>query len=203
MKTRKKLGLVVIGLLLIGGFFAWRAIQRGFSARDTPSKMEILVATKARALAVPASYRGLKNPVPDTPENIRSGMEHFADHCFVCHANNGSGDTSFGKNMYPKPPDMRAVDTQTKSDGELFYTIYNGIRLSGMPAFGEKDQSDAESTWHLVRFIRHLPSLTEEEQKQMEKLNPKSPMEEGEEHQEEQFLKGGKPPMSMEKMKHH
>ena len=203
MKTWKKFVLVAIGLLLVAAFFGWRTIQRGFSARDTPSKMEIFVATKARALAVPASYRGLTNPAANSGENIRAGMEHFADHCFVCHANNGSGDTSFGKNMYPKPPDMRAAETQNKTDGELFYTIYNGIRLSGMPAFGEKDQSDAESTWQLVRFIRHLPSLTEEEEKQMAKLNPKSPMEEGEEQQEEQFLKGGKPPMSMEKMKHH
>ncbi len=104
--------------------------------------------------------------------------------------------------MYPKPPDMRTAETQNKTDGELFYTIYNGIRLSGMPAFGEKDQSDAESTWQLVQFIRHLPALTQDEEKQMEKLNPKSPMEESEENQEEQFLKGGKPPMSM-KMKHH
>ena len=202
MKTWKKFALAVLGLVLVAAFFGWRMIQRGFSARDTPSKMEILVATKARALAVPASYRSLTNPVPNSAENIRAGMEHFADHCYVCHANDGSGDTSFGKNMYPKPPDMRAAETQNKTDGELYYTIYNGIRLSGMPAFGEKDQSDAESTWQLVRFIRHLPSLTEEEQKQMEKLNPMAPMEQSEENQEEQFLKGGKPPVSM-KMKHH
>ena len=202
MKTWKKFVLVAIGLVLVAAFFGWRTVQRGFSARDTPSKMEILVATKARALAVPASYRSLTNPVANSGENIRAGMEHFADHCFVCHANNGSGDTSFGKNMYPKPPDMRASETQKKTDGELFYTIYNGIRLSGMPAFGEKDQSDAESTWQLVRFIRHLPSLTEEEQKQMEKLNPMAPMEQSEQNQEEQFLQGGKPPVSM-KMKHH
>jgi mono/diheme cytochrome c family protein len=34
-------------------------------------------------------------------------MEHFADHCATCHANDGGGDTSFGKGLYPKPPDMR------------------------------------------------------------------------------------------------
>ena len=203
MNTWKKFVLAGIGLVAIAAFFGWRTIQRGFSARDTPSKMEILVATKARALAVPASYRSRTNPVANSAENIRAGMEHFADHCFVCHANNGNGDTNFGQNMYPKPPDMRAAETQNKSDGELFYTIYNGIRLSGMPAFGERDQSDAESTWQLVRFIRHLPSLTEEEEGHMEKLNPRSPMEKSEEHQEEEFLNGGKPPMSMEKMKHH
>lgn len=202
MKTWKKVTLSFLVLILVGAGFGWRLIQHGFSARDTPTAVEVFVATRARALAVPASYRNWKNPVPNSQESIRAGMEHFADHCFVCHANNGSGDTSFGKNMYPKPPDMRARETQNKTDGELFYTIYNGIRLSGMPAFGEKDQSDADSTWHLVRFIRHLPSLTEEEEKQMEKLNPRSPMEQSEEQQEEEFLKGGAPPMTM-KMKHH
>jgi len=202
MKTWTKVATVLLILIVAGGFFGWRLIQRGFSARESPSKMEIFVATKARALAVPASYRKLQNPMPNTPENIRAGMEHFADHCFLCHANNGSGDSVMGRNMYPKPPDMRSAETQNKTDGELFYTIYNGIRLSGMPAFGENDQSDADSTWELVRFIRHLPSLTEEEAQQMEKLNPSSPMEQSEENQEEQFLKGGKPPMSM-KMKHH
>jgi mono/diheme cytochrome c family protein len=202
MKTRKKIGLALVLLIMVGAFFSWRLIRLGFSARETPSRMEVFVATRARALAIPASYRNLKNPVPNTPENIRAGMEHFADHCFLCHANNGSGDTSFGKNMYPKPPDMRSAETQNRTDGELFYTIYNGIRLSGMPAFGEKDQSDADSTWQLVRFVRHLPSLTAEEEKQMESLNPKSSMEMGEENEEKEFLKGGTP-SSPKKMKHH
>jgi len=202
MKTWKKIGLALVLLIMVGAYFSWTLIRRGFSARETPSKMEVFVATRARALAVPASYRNLKNPVPNTPENIRAGMEHFADHCFLCHANNGSGDTSFGENMYPKPPDMRSAENQSKTDGELFYTIYNGIRLSGMPAFGEKDQSDADSTWRLVRFIRHLPSLTAEEEKQMESLNPKSSMETGEENEEKEFLKGGTS-SSPEKMRHH
>jgi mono/diheme cytochrome c family protein len=203
MKTWKKVALVLFIVIVATGFLGWRVIQRGFSARETPSKMEVLVATKARALAVPGSYHSLKNPAPNSPENIRAGMEHFADHCFLCHANDGSGDTSLGRNMYPKPPDMRSAETQKKTDGELFYTIYNGIRLSGMPAFGEKDQSDADSTWHLVRFIRHLPSLTPEEENAMEKLNPKSPMEENEGNEEEKFLKGSKALMPIRKMNHH
>lgn len=202
MKTWKKVAAAILVLVLVGAFFTWRMIERGFSARETPSKMELFVATKARALAVPASYRSLKNPVPNSPDNLRAGMEHFADHCFLCHANNGSGDTSFGKNMYPKPPDMRAAETQKKTDAELFYTIYNGIRLSGMPAFGEKDQSDADSTWQLVRFIRHLPALTEEEEKQMEKLNPKSAADRSEEEEEQRFLNEGKTPEMKMKMHH-
>ena len=69
----------------------------------------------------------------------------------------------------------------------------NGVRLSSMPGFGQKDQSDAEVTWQLVRFIRHLPRLTSEEREETERLNPKSEMERMENEQEQKFLHGDKP----------
>jgi mono/diheme cytochrome c family protein len=96
-------------------------------------------------------------------------MEHFADHCATCHSNDGGGQTIFGKGLYPKPPDLRAAGTQNKSDGELYYTIQNGVRLSGMPAFSEIHTT--EKTWRLVLFIRHLPQITPEELNEMKGLN--------------------------------
>jgi len=107
----------------------------------------------------------------------------------------------YGKTMYPRPPDMRQKDTQEKSDGELYYTIKNGVRLSGMPAFGEPGDDDLDS-WKLVVFIRQFPSLTRSEELEMEKLNPKSPEELEEEQQEEQFL-GGTTPSSTQPPHHH
>jgi mono/diheme cytochrome c family protein len=98
-------------------------------------------------------------------------MEHFSDHCATCHANDGGGQTFFGKGLYPKPPNLRAAGTQNKSDGEIYYTIQNGVRLSGMPAFGEVHT--VEETWRLVSFIRHLPQITPEELTEMKALNPK------------------------------
>jgi len=71
MKAWKKLAAAVLLVTLVAGFFAWRVIRRGFSARDTPSKLEVFIATTAGSPAVPASYRNLKNPVPNSPENIR------------------------------------------------------------------------------------------------------------------------------------
>lgn len=104
-----------------------------------------------------------------------------------------------GKHMYPPAPDMRGPATQNLSDGELFYIIQNGIRLTGMPAWGGSDR-DAEESWKLVHFIRRLPALTLEERKEMEKLNPKSPEERQEEEEEERFLKGES---SDESQEHH
>ena len=99
----------------------------------------------------------------------------------------------YGKTMYPRPPNMRQKETQELSDGELYYTIKNGIRLSGMPAFGDPGDDDLDS-WKLVAFIRHLPQLSDQEQMEMEHLNPKGPDEMQEEMEEEQFLNGGKAP---------
>jgi mono/diheme cytochrome c family protein len=146
-----------------------------------------------RDMAIPSRYKTMKNPVAATPEMIHEGMAHWADHCATCHANNGSGDTMYGKTMYPRPPDMRQKDTQEMSNGELYYTIKNGVRLSGMPAFGDPGDDDLDS-WKLVAFIRHLPSLSDQEEMEMERLNPKGPEEMQEQMEEDQFLNGGKAP---------
>jgi mono/diheme cytochrome c family protein len=149
MKTKFKVGAVVLLLLVVGAvslFFYARG--RGFSAREQPSGLETFMARSARKLATPASAATLKNPEPMTEENAREAREHFIEHCAVCHGIDGRGETTFGRNMYPKVPNLAAGETQQLSDGELFYIISNGIRLSGMPAFGGEDSQ--QSMWHLV-----------------------------------------------------
>jgi mono/diheme cytochrome c family protein len=204
VKLWKTASLVLTAIVVASVGFGLALARRGFSERGTPSAIEKLAATTARKMAVPSNYHQLHNPFPPSPENIRAGMEHFSDHCATCHANDGGGDTLFGKGLYPKPPDMRAADTQHKSDGELYYTIENGVRLSGMPAFGEENSvgGDAE-TWNLVLFIRHLPQITPEELDRMRNLNPKTDADRAEERQEEEFLKGGEPPPSSAGEPHH
>ncbi len=179
---------LLIGLALIRQ-------SRGFSALAQPTPMERWVARKARDLAMPAEAKSKVNPIPNSPEVLDEARAHWADHCSSCHANDGSGDTVVGKHLYPPSPDMRLSDTQKLSDGELFYIIQNGIRLTGMPGWGtgaspEARAHDQEDSWKLVHFIRHLPQLTLEEKKAMEKLNPKSADELREEEEEERFLRG-------------
>jgi mono/diheme cytochrome c family protein len=171
MKSWKVISLILLALALAAVGYGMSLVRRGFSALATPSAVEEIVAATARKLAVPSGYRKLRNPITPSTENIHRGMEHFADHCATCHANDGSGQTVFGKGLYPKPPDLRATGTQNKSDGELYYTIGNGVRLSGMPAFSEIHTPD--ETWRLVSFIRHLPQITPEELNEMKGLNRK------------------------------
>ena len=174
-----------VGLVLA---FVWR----GVSAKAQPSTAEAFLARGLRHLAIPADAREVGNPLPARPDVVRAGMEHFADHCATCHANDGSGQTAIGQGLYPKAPDMRLEATQSLSDGELFYIIQNGVRLTGMPAWGSGDPADARDSWGLVSFIRRLPSLTSEELAEMEKLNPKSAAAREREKAIEEFLKDGR-----------
>ena len=172
MKLWKRVSLILFALVVAAAGYGLLLVRRGFSALATPSAIEELAATTARKLAVPSAYRELRNPIVPSTDNIRGGMEHFSYHCATCHSNDGGGQTVFGKGLYPKPPDLRAAGTQNKSDGELYYTIDNGVRLSGMPAFS--GTHTAAQTWRLVLFIRHLPQITAEELNEMKGLDPKS-----------------------------
>jgi len=130
------------------------------------------------------------NPAATSDTVVRGAMEHWADHCAGCHANDGSGDTSLGKGLYPKSPDLRLAGTQDLTDGELFYIIHNGIRLTGMPAFGQGSPDQDMDSWKLVHFIRHLPGITPEELEKMKAMNPVSRHEMEEEEAIRRFLAG-------------
>ncbi len=81
------------------------------------------IARNARKMAFPSRERSAKNPIPDSPEVEKEARLHFADHCAICHGNDGSGDSMLGHGLYPKPPDLPAAETQNLSAGEIFGDI--------------------------------------------------------------------------------
>jgi mono/diheme cytochrome c family protein len=142
-------------LLLLA--LVWAAEQwLAGGARRAPGRFETAVARRLRCFSIPGEAKAEKNPVSSSPALLQESARHFADHCASCHAND----------------DMRLAATQQLSDGELYYVIHNGIRWTGMPAWGAS--GDDQDSWKLVVFIRHLPYLTAEELHDMERFNPKS-----------------------------
>lgn len=186
----KKLAILILILVVLAGIGLWWLVSSGgFSARQQPTALEAALARTARGMAIPSEAKQTKNPVTLTPELMQEARRHFADHCATCHANDGSGNTEMGQNLYPKAPDMRQQRTQSLTDGEIYFVIHNGVRLTGMPAWGPPTGPDNDS-WALVHFIRRLPDLSADELKDMEQFNPHSPMEMKEEKEEEDFLNG-------------
>lgn len=186
----RSVAAVVLVAMAAAGVGLWWVSTHRFSAKAAPGRLESVVARRLRRLATGSGARGLQNPVPRTPEAIHAGMEHYADHCAVCHANDGSGDTDMGRGLYPKVPDMRLAETQALTDGELFSIIENGVRFTGMPAWSTGTPQGEQDSWRLVHFIRHLPELTKDELAHLETLTPKSPAAIREQIEEEKFLSG-------------
>jgi mono/diheme cytochrome c family protein len=176
-----------VAMAAVAGFTV--IVYAGGSATQPPAAMERRAALWMRSITIPAEVKSRVNPVADSAEVQAGARAHWADHCSVCHANDGSGNTEMGRHMFPPAPDMRQTETQSLGDGELFYIIENGVRLTGMPGWGGPGRDDKDS-WKLVRFIRHLPSITAEELAEMATLNPKTPDELEEEKEERDFLNG-------------
>jgi mono/diheme cytochrome c family protein len=201
-RSAKAVLFVLGGVAAAGGGAIAVLVTHGVSARDEPTAMEAWIARLTRRLATPRGQREAQNPIPLTPELLVRARAHFADHCASCHGNDGRGRTTVGRNLYPKAPDMSQPATQALSDGELFSIVRNGVRLTGMPAWGGNTADDDRETWELVRFIRHLPTITAEEVRQMEVLNPRSRKEFEEEEEVRRFLEGSDAPASPPAHKH-
>lgn len=169
------LALVALPVLSGALWVGYDAYTTGFSATVEPTALEVAIIRRFRRAAIPSQIRNMPNPVPMSQAVLTEGLDHFADHCAVCHANDGSGETPIGKNVNPRVPDLRLPEIQSMSDGELFFTIHNGIRFTAMPAWGEGDMEKDRGSWKLVHFIRHLPQLSHEELDRMQSLNPKTP----------------------------
>ena len=186
--TLRALLVLIVGVCVIGGVLAYTVVRHGLSAHEEPSRVEAMLARSMRRWATPEAMRTRQNPVQPTDAVVEQALEHYADHCAACHANDGSGDTEIGRGLYPRVPDMRGTETQSLSDGELFSIIEHGIRLTGMPAWGTGTPEGERNSWGLVHFIRRLPKLSSDDIERMEALNPKTPAQLKEEEETRRFL---------------
>ena len=195
MRRSTKAALIVaMAIAVVGAFAFWRLLRRGFGTHEQPSAIETLAARSMRRWSAPADLRRASNPLQLTDEALGEARAHWADHCALCHGNDGKGKTPIGERLYPRAPDMTLPATQELSDGEIFAIIENGVRLTGMPGWGDGTAQSARESWGLVHLVRRLPALTSDEIGEMEAMNPKSPAEWQAIQEEQEFLSGGAAP---------
>ncbi len=160
MKRAPALALVAaVGVALSGAVWGVALVRRGFSANDAPSWLERVAARAMRDAAL-VRARGVANPLEATAENLTAGRDRFLARCAVCHGQDGSGQAGLGPHLYPRASDLRAPKTQALTDGELHAIIRDGVRLTGMPAWGGVRGAEEPEIWRLVLFVRGLARVT-------------------------------------------
>ena len=146
------LGLVAVGVARL--FIAPSILTRRV---DLPFERKLAELAKQRA--IPASANNLQPPGPlDDRRTLARGREAYNGSCAICHGADGDGRGRLGTATYPTAADLRAPETRSKSDGQLFWITKHGLSFVGMPAFGE--QYPDEAIWAIVGYVRALANGT-------------------------------------------
>lgn len=155
----------LVGLLVVAlGLAAILATGAyNVAASSPPSKLETRIATFALNKSVGKRAPGGKNPFAASPQVLGQGFAHYKENCVACHGAPGVDASEAADGLNPPAPDLTLPRVQARPDGEIFWIVSNGIKMTGMPAFSPTHKPD--ECWKLVAFLRHLPEITEEEKK--------------------------------------
>lgn len=114
-----------------------------------------------RERSVYARSKGIEPPLLESPQRIAKGAVNYAAMCAQCHLAPGMEATELNLGLYPTPPPFFESEHIQHQPSANFWVIKNGIKLTGMPAWGAF-HSDSQ-IWDLVAFIRKLPGMSKEE----------------------------------------
>lgn len=132
------------------------------STPDTPAELEILHRVMRNSVEMRA---GDDIQRTWTEEETGKGFREYDEMCVICHAAPGKERSTISKGMRPQPP-LLADAAKTWTNSQLFWIVRNGVRMTGMPAFGVT-HSD-EQIWNIVGFARRLPQMSADEYRAMQ-----------------------------------
>ena len=152
--------VVIIGLLgfIYSGLYNIAADEPhwGVTRRMLATAREQSIQTRMDKVVVPANLTD--------SERYRRGAQSYASMCEVCHLGPGIKPTPVHEGLMPQPPDLAKVAAH-HSPEYLFWTTKHGIKLTGMPAWGET-HSD-EELWDIIAFLEKLSQMTPEQYSQL------------------------------------
>jgi predicted CXXCH cytochrome family protein len=163
--------LILAALVIVGAVYFVMVLRHGFRATDEPTAVERVAARAMRDFAIPSNAKHAHTPFEPTSDNISEAREIFLAQCQSCHGKDGSGITPIGRNLYPKPPDLRMPQTQNLTDGEIHYIIQNGVRLTAMPAWGNLHETEGDNSWKLVLYVRYLAHIAPSEVAEQQQIS--------------------------------
>lgn len=150
---------LTIVIILLSGLILVKSGLIPANADAKPGWLETWMASTSLDATLHHKAPHGENPVALTDQNLLDGVHLFAQNCAVCHGS-AKGDKSpspIAKGLYQKPPQLATDGVEDDPEGDSFWKIKHGIRLTGMPSFGYtlKDQE----IWTLALFLKHMDKL--------------------------------------------
>jgi thiosulfate dehydrogenase len=154
--------LGIVGAIVLFGVGAYAFVRGGgvpMATTAAPLPLERTVARLALNASVESSL-GLKNPRPVDQTNLMAGAHVYQQNCALCHGAPGTASTVIAKGMFPNPPQLFMTPDMVTGDpeGETYWKVTHGIRLSGMPGF-ESTLSETER-WQVTMLVANADKLS-------------------------------------------
>jgi len=167
MKTVLRLLVLLVVILAAAIGFIYSGLYD--VSAGTPDRGLIrwaLVNTQRHSVhrAVDAIKGKVKVPNLEDPQLIREGFVRYHRMCATCHGAPGVTISEIGQGLNPDPPELSDIGRDEPE--ETFWVVKNGIKMTGMPAFG-LTQTDDE-VWTIVAFARKMGKLTPQQYQAME-----------------------------------
>lgn len=135
-------------------------------AASTPERpLARWMLTTVRDHSIDRQSAGIVAPRLDDPKLVDEGFEHYHEMCTGCHLAPGMTASEIREGLNPQPPVLAEV-VPHRSPARLFWVIKNGVKMTGMPAWGTS-HSD-QMIWAMVAFLERMPTMTPAEYKAME-----------------------------------
>lgn len=173
--------LVVIA---IGIIFVYSGIY-DVAASQPDGAVTRWVVTTTRDRSIERRTSGIAVPVLNDPSLVEEGFEHYREMCTGCHLAPGTESSEMRTGLNPQPPVLAKLVPHS-SPARLFRVIKNGVKMTGMPAWGTT-HSD-QMIWAIVAFLERLPTMTPAEYQALDKAHPPEPDPEEQSSQDHAFL---------------
>ncbi|HEX7287619.1 MAG TPA: c-type cytochrome [Candidatus Angelobacter sp.] len=167
---------LILGLLIpaVGAFCYFRLGYAPVATSAPPMPFEHQVAKMA--LAARIGKEAPKQAQGTTDEaGLEQGATIYTENCAFCHGLPGEPATKAAKGMFPLPPQLFNKDEMVTDDpvGETYWKVANGIRMTGMPGFGE--MLTQAQIWQVSQLLAHADKLPEKARAALAKPAPPAP----------------------------
>lgn len=128
------------------------------NADANPSFLEKWAARKSLHATIAREAQTGTGPLAVNDESLLAGIRLYAANCAVCHGAADGKASNVALGLFQRPPQFAKHGVEDDPEGEIYWKIKHGIRLTGMPAYTSTMTDD--ETWQTTLFLKHMDALS-------------------------------------------
>jgi mono/diheme cytochrome c family protein len=162
---------LIIGLLIpaVAGYSYFRFGYAPVATSSAPMPFEERMAKMALHARIQKEAPKKEAPFPVDEANLTQGAGVYLENCAFCHGLPNQKASMAAKGMFPLPPQLFNKDEMVTDDpvGVTYWKVSNGIRMTGMPGFGEMLTQD--QIWRVTMLLANADKLPAQTQSALAK----------------------------------